>query len=277
MSDQPRLPAPAAGTVRALLQSEAIKSRFQEVLKDRAPQFIASLASLVYSSTALKTCEPNSVIVSALKAAALDLPIEPALGFAAIVPYSNVAQFQIQWKGYVQLALRTNQYSTINVREIYEGMVRGVDPFTGEIKRGEKTGEKVIGYFAYFRLLNGFEKSEYMTVEEVHAHGVKYSKSYGKGGSKWQTDPDAMGRKTVVKKLLTRWGILSIQMQEAVKAESVPDETPEEKQAPVSDVAVSQDTSMPPYSDNAAADADIVASEAEHARKRDAVYGNPNF
>jgi len=220
---QPRLPAPPAGTVRALLQTETVKARFHEVLADKAPLFIASLATLVYASRQLKDCEPYSVIASALKAAALALPIEPSLGFAAIVPYGKDAIFQMQWKGYVQLALRTNQYRNIHVTEVYEGMVHAVDPFTGEIKKGERTGDPVIGYYAFFELLNGFKKEMYMTVAEVQAHGLRYSKTYHKDTSAWKKDPDAMGRKTVIKRLLTRYGILSIEMRQAIQAE-IPDE-----------------------------------------------------
>ena len=221
MSQSPRLPTPPAGTVRALLQTEEIKRRFEQVLKERAPQFIASLAGLVYASEQLKKCDPHSVIVSALKAAALDLPIEPALGFAAIVPYGDKAQFQMQWKGYVQLALRTNQYANINVTEVYTGMVKGVDPFTGRVNKGEKTGDEIVGYYAYLQLVNGFEKEIYMTAAEVTAHGQKYSKTFDKNGSSWKTNPEAMGRKTVLKRLLTRYGILSAAMQKAVSSEAL--------------------------------------------------------
>lgn len=239
MSDQ-RLPAPAAGSVRAFLQAASVRQRFEEVLKDRAPQFIASLSTIVYASKALRECDQNSIIASALKAAALDLPIEPSLGYAAIVPYNGSATFQMQWKGYVQLALRTMQYVNINVTEVYEGMVVGVDPWTNQIKKGERTGDKVIGYYAFFKLSNGFEKEDYMTVEQVLAHGAKYSKTYTNPKSTWKTDPDSMGRKTVLKRLLTRYGIMSVEMRSAVEAEVLPDQdappdapeqSPEQRQA----------------------------------------------
>jgi len=218
------LPAPAAGSVRDLLRMEDVKERFREVLRDRAPQFIASLSSVVYQNKALRQCQPWSVIAAALKAAALTLPIDQNIGHAAIVPYKDTATFQVQWKGYIQLALRTNQYANIHVTEVYDGMVKGVDPFTGEIIKGKRTGDKVIGYYAYFRLLNGFEKSLYMTVEEVLEHGKKYSKTFHKSESTWQKDPDSMGRKTVLKRLITRYGILSVEMQKAIRAEAMPDE-----------------------------------------------------
>lgn len=225
-TEQPRdnLPAPAPGTLRDLLKTERVKQAFADVLRDKAPQFIASLANLVYASKQLRACEPYTVISAALKAAVLDLPIEPSLGFAAIVPYKEQAQFQMQWKGYVQLAHRTAQYANIHVTEVYEGMVKGYDPFTGTIRKGEKTGAKVIGYYAYFKLVNGFEKEDYMTIEEVQAHGQKYSKTYSNQKSAWHTNPDAMGRKTVLKRLITRWGVLSVDMQRAIAAEVPPEE-----------------------------------------------------
>lgn len=225
-TEQPRdnLPAPAPGTIRDLLKTERVKQAFADVLRDKAPQFIASLANMVYASKQLRACEPYTVISAALKAAVLDLPIEPSLGFAAIVPYKEQAQFQMQWKGYIQLAHRSSQYANIHVTEVYEGMVKGYDPFTGTIHKGEKTSGKVVGYYAYFKLVNGFEKEDYMTIEEVQAHGQKYSKTYGNQKSAWHTNPDAMGRKTILKRLLTRWGVLSVDMQKAVAAEVPPEE-----------------------------------------------------
>lgn len=259
------LPTPVAGTVRALLSSESVKRQFHEVMAERAPQFIASLATVVYGSTQLKTCEPQSVIAAALKAASLDLPIEPSLGFAAIVPYGSQASFQMQWKGYIQLALRTNQYANIHVTEVYEGMVKGVDPFTGKVIKGEKTGDKVTGYYGYFKLINGFEKEIYMSVEEVQAHGQRYSKTYHKAGSTWKTDLDAMGRKTVLKRLITRYGILSVDMQKAIQAEVPPEES-----EPVGTNGNGQPDVD--YTDPAQAAAEIEREQAQRARDKAALY-----
>ena len=225
-SESPRdnLPAPSPGTIRDLLKTERVKQAFGDVLQAKAPQFIASLANMVYASKNLRECDPYTVISAALKAAVLDLPIEPSLGFAAIIPYKGQAQFQMQWKGYVQLAHRSSQYANIHVTEVYEGMVKGRDPFTGTIKKGEKTGDLLIGFYAYFKMVNGFEKEEFMTIEEVRAHGKRYSKTFDNKNSAWQTDLNAMGRKTVLKRLLTRWGVLSVDMSRAVQAEVPPDE-----------------------------------------------------
>ncbi len=216
------LPAPASGTIRDLLKTEKVKSAFADVLREKAPQFIATLSNMAYSNKQLRACDPYTIISAALKAVVLDLPIEPSLGFVAIVPYKEAAQFQMQWKGYVQLAHRTGQYARLHVTEIYEGMISGRDLFTGEIKRGEKTGDSVTGFYAYFKMVNGFEKEDYMTLEEVRAHAQKYSKTWNNPNSSWSTNFNAMGRKTVLKRLLTRWGVLSVEMQRAVQAEVPP-------------------------------------------------------
>jgi recombination protein RecT len=223
-----RLPAPAAGGVRDLLQSTMVLQRFERVLGDphKAALFVGSLATLVYASQALKDCEPNSIIAAAIEAAAYDVPIGTTLGYAHLIPYNGKARFQPGWKLYVQLAHRTGQYQRIHVGELYEGQVRGTDPFTGELLRGERTGNTVTGYIAYFKLNTGFEKHVYMTVDELDAHAKKYSKTYSRADSKWKTDFDAMARKTVIKALLSKWGPLSIQMQTVLAADVPPDETP---------------------------------------------------
>jgi recombination protein RecT len=212
---------PRPNSLKSILEGENVKKRFAEVLKDRAPQFITSLTTLVHASKQLSECDPMSVIGAALVAASLDLPIDRNLGFSAIVPYGKQAQFQMQWKGYIQLAHRTGEYEALHVTEVYEGMVLEADPWTGEIKKGTKGGNTITGYYAYFRLRNGFGKEVYMTTEEIHAHAKRYSKTYGQPGSTWTKDFDAMARKTVIKRLLTRWGILSIEMQRAIKEEII--------------------------------------------------------
>lgn len=224
VSTDVRLPAPPPDSVRALLQTAEVQKRFEQVLADRAPQFIASLAQVVYHNPGLKKCDSMSVIGAALVAASLDLPIDPNLGYAAIVPYKDHAQFQMQWKGYVQLAHRTQQYAAIHVTEIYEGEVAAVNRFTGTISFGQRVGDKVTGYLAYFKLLNGFEKFLYMTTEEIDAHGKRYSKSFEHAASPWQTNREVMYRKTPIKLLLKTWGVLSVEMRTAMQAELPPDE-----------------------------------------------------
>lgn len=228
--DDVRLPAPVTGSVRDLLRIPNVQERFREVLADKAPQFIASLANVVYTTPALKDCEPYSVIGAAIVAASLDLPVDKSIGFAHIVPYFDrkrgrqVAQFQLGYKGYIQLALRTGQYRTIHVTEVCAGEVRGVNRMTGELTFGERTSKDVIGFLAYLKMLNGFEKHLYMTTEEVRKHAEKYSKNYGSDKSIWKTNFDAMAKKTVLRGLLGKWGMLSIELRRAMEAEVPPDE-----------------------------------------------------
>jgi len=150
-------------------------------------------------------------------AATLDLPINAALGMAHIVPYSGVGTFQMGWKGFVQLGLRSSQYKTMNATVIYEGQLVKNDQFTGEVEfKAEKSSDKVIGYLFYFKLLNGFEKYTYWTKEQCEAHAKKYSASYKKGYGKWSDDFDSMALKTVTKMGLSKWGILSLELQKAI-------------------------------------------------------------
>jgi len=225
-----RLPAPVPGSVRDLLRTENVKARFQEVLKDRAPQFIASLANLIYATPALRDCEPHSVIAASMIAASLDLPIDKNLGFAYVIPYldnrkhERAAQFQMGYKGYIQLALRTGRYRTLHCTEVYAGEIKGVNRFTGQIEFGEKTSDDVVGYLAYLKLVNGFEKTVYMTVAEIRAHAGRYSKNYGSETGLWQTNFHVMALKTVMRQLLMKWGMLSIELRDAITQELPPDE-----------------------------------------------------
>lgn len=213
--------------VKNYLRGDAIKSRFDNILKDKAAGFTQSIVSLVSSSTNFNGVDPNTIIQSALEAATLDLPINPNLGFAYIIPYGRKAQFQMGYKGFVQLALRTGQYATINATEIYEGELVSKNRITGEIVLDEtkRTGDKIIGYVSYFRLVNGFEKQLHMTIQELEAHGKKYSKSYeskdkyGNSTSIWKNDPHSMMMKTVIKLLLSKYGILSVQLERALTAD----------------------------------------------------------
>lgn len=202
-------------TINSLVASTSVKRRFEEMLGKKAAGFLSSVISIVNGNDQLKACDPNKVLACAAVAASMDLPINPNLGLAYIVPYKGQPQFQMGYKGYIQLAMRSGQYQKIEVNEVYEGEIKIVNRFTGdfEINPEGRTSDKVVGYLAYFRLINGFEKYEYMTVEQVEAHAKRFSQSYGKGFSPWTTDFDAMAKKTVLKRLLSKYGILSIDMQ----------------------------------------------------------------
>lgn len=219
-------------SIKSLLSKEELKNRFNEILKQKSPGFVASIISLVSGSQNFDGCEPNSVIAGALIAATLDLPINPNLGFAYIIPYNSSsgkkAQFQMGYKALIQLALRTGQYKTINATEVYEGELIKHDRLSGELILDEtkQTSKTVIGYAAHFKLINGFEKSLYMTVGELMEHGKKYSKSFSHPSGLWKTNPHVMMLKTVLKFLLSKYGILSVQLEQGIVADqSTPVET----------------------------------------------------
>lgn len=220
-----------APTLSKLLGQDAIKKRFEDILGAKTNSFISSIISATKSNAMLAQCDPNSIISSAVIAATLDLPIQNNLGFAAIVPYNEsykdengqwqkrpVAQFQMQWKGFVQLALRTGQYKILNATPIYKGELQKYNRITGEIEIDEtkKIDNEIIGYVSYFRLLNGFEKYFFMNHAEVAAHGKKYSKSFDNANGMWKKDFPMMALKTVVKLNLSKYGILSVEMQKAL-------------------------------------------------------------
>lgn len=211
----------AQDRIEQLLERVDVKKRFLDVLGKQAPAFISSIISATKANEALKTCEPMTVISSAAIAATLNLPINPSLGFAHIVPYKGKAQFQMGWKGFVQLAIRTGQYKTMNAAEVYEGELKNWNRITGEIELDPtgKVSDKIVGYVAFFRTINGFEKYLYMTVEQIDAHAKRYSQSYGRDFSPWKQNFPAMAMKTVIKLLLSKYGLLSIEMQKALRVD----------------------------------------------------------
>lgn len=208
----------AGSSIKSLMDSPVVKKRFEEVLGKKSPQFMSSIVNLVNGDTNLKKVDQMSVVASAMVAATLDLPIDKNLGYAWVVPYGDKAQFQIGYKGYVQLALRTGQYKSINVVEIHEGELISWNPLTEalDVDFEKKESDAIIGYAGYFELINGFKKTVYWTKAQIEAHKRKFSKS----GFGWQKDYDAMAKKTVLKNMLNKWGILSIEMQQAVKTDS---------------------------------------------------------
>ena len=220
--------------MNAMLDGEKLRGRFNDLLGKRAPQFISSLVSLVNADANMQQAfyeAPMTVIQSALKAASFDLPIDQNLGYAYIVPFKNSkkdadgnwhkvteASFILGWKGMHQLALRTGAYKTINVIDIREGELKSYNRLTEEVDinfiedEDEREKLKVIGYVGYYRLVNGAEKTIYMTVKQIENHEKKNRKGeyMGKG---WRDDFDAMARKTVYRRLIGKWGVMSIDYQ----------------------------------------------------------------
>lgn len=214
-------------SLQGLMNNVGVKKRFEDMLGKKSAGFMSSIMTITNGNAQLQQCDAKTILSAAGIAAALDLPINPNLGFAAIVPYGKEATFQMMYKGYVQLAMRTAQYEALNCSEVYEGELVSRNRVTGQIvfDFDKKVSDKIIGYCAYLKMTNGFEKYLYMTIEEVEAHAKKYSQTYKsskdfiRNKSKWTTDFDAMALKTVLKLLISKWGIMSIDMQTAVLAD----------------------------------------------------------
>lgn len=232
------------------IRGAAVQGSIEQTLKDGADDFTTSLLTVINGNPVLQECDPQEVVRTALKAASMHLPIDPALGLAYIIPYNNnrkereaytdskgvqryrdkwvkqyMPQLQIGWKGFVQLALRSQQYKTINVTDVREGEFRGENRLTGAIDfdwvddTTERNKLPIIGYVGYFRLTNGFEKILFMSYDDLEGHAKKYSKTYANGNGKWADDKAAMSRKTVVKLLISKWGPQSTQIQKALRAD----------------------------------------------------------
>lgn len=207
------------------LQSEGYQKLINNTLgsPEIARKFVAEISTLVGNNPMLANCDNGSILSAGLLAQTLDLPLAPTLGFAYLVPYGNKAQFQIGYKGLVQLALRSGQFERLGSRSVHEGEYVGQDEFGDDMfKFSHDFDEKpVVGYYAYFILNNGFKKTLYMTKAQVNNHALKYSKAYasGKGTNLWKDQFDLMAEKTVLKLLINRYAPLSIEMAKAVQAD----------------------------------------------------------
>ena len=219
------------------ITSPATQKYLTDLLHERKGQFVSNLTALVANNANLQECEPYTLMFAALKATALSLPIEPSLGMAHVIPYKNKkrgvteAQFQLGYKGFQQLALRTGQYKTINTTDVREGEIGKRNRLTGEIEfnfiedEAKRLNTPIIGYVNYFRLLNGFESIFYMSKEEMEQHALHYSQTYRsttayiKEQSRWSLDFDGMARKTVIKLNLSKNGVLSTELADAIRAD----------------------------------------------------------
>lgn len=237
-----------------VIQSDAVKKLINNTLSDsnRAARFVTGITSAVATNHQLQTCSPMSVISGALLGEALNLSPSPQLGEYYLVPYNNKntdeteATFQLGYKGYLHLAIRSGQYKDIDVMDIREGEFLGRDSETGKFKfkfitdEATRLSKPVIGYMAYFEMLNGFRKTLYMSKEEMEIHANTYSKAFDlatykkieagqipqkdmwKYSSFWYKNFDAMAYKTILRQLLSKWGIMSVEMQDAfVKDQAV--------------------------------------------------------
>lgn len=231
--------------LKSVIRAESVQQQFKNALGEHKDAFVASLVELYTGDKQLQACKPQLVIAEALRAATMHLPINKALGFSYIVVYNNKDEngnkvptptFIPGYKGYIQLAMRTAQYRNINADVVYEGELRKVDKLSGAISfDGEKKSDKVVGYFCYFELLNGFSKTLYMSVEDMAKYAKKYSPTikYNNkvtvdlliklaneepktGTVGWMGNFNDMAIKTVIRRLLSKYGYLSVEMQDAI-------------------------------------------------------------
>ena len=236
--------------LKSVIRAESVQQQFQNAIGKHKDEFVASLIDLYTGDPQLQRCKPQAVVAEALRAATMRLALNKALGFAYIIVFNNSVKdpatgqwtkvptptFVPGYKGYIQLAMRTGQYRTINADMVYEGELRNVDKLSGTIAfDGEKKSDKVVGYFCYFELLNGFSKVLYMSVEDMAKYALRYSPSF-KGKEKptfdalvkqaqsgqvssevgWKGNFNDMALKTVIRRLLSKYGYLSIEMMNVI-------------------------------------------------------------
>jgi recombination protein RecT len=202
--------------IAVYMQKDAVKSHFIELMGNHdGTAYIQSVLLAVANEPKLQQCTPESVYISALRAATLHLSVDPSLGQAYLVPFKNrktgkdIATFIPGYKGLYDMAIRTGKYRYINVDHLYEGETIEIDRITGYGKLGGgKIGDAITGYFAAFEMLNGFFKIIYMSVEEIEAHAQQYSRNYGYEDSLWKKEHDKMCRKTILRILIRKWGYI---------------------------------------------------------------------
>ncbi|HFU4209932.1 TPA: recombinase RecT [Streptococcus suis] len=238
-------------TPQQAFNSTAVLEKFRSVLNGRETQFVTSLLSIINSNSYLAKATNTSIMNAAMKAATLNLPIEPSLGMAYVVPYNrsekqgntwvkiNEAQFQMGYRGFIQLAQRSGQIRNINCDIVYKEEFLRYDKVYGTLHLTDEqvdSGE-VVGYFASLELINGFRKMIFWKKEKVVAHAQKYSKTYDKStgdfkpGTPWSTEFDAMAQKTLIKELLSKYAPLSVELQEAIMADNEDSNVNEVKRA----------------------------------------------
>lgn len=221
-------------SLSAYLTNDAVKNQINSIVGGKNGQrFIASIVSAVQATPALKECDNASIVSSALLGESLKLSPSPQLGHYYMVPFNDskrgckVATFQLGYKGYIQLAIRSGMYKKINVVAIKEGELVRFDPLNEEIEvnliqdEEERENANTIGYYAMFEYTNGFRKAIYWSKAKMEAHALKYSKGYKakKGYTFWEKDFDAMAFKTMLRQLISKWGIMSIDMQTAIDSD----------------------------------------------------------
>ena len=218
--------APVKHNAKDFFSKPMVQEKLKELVGKNAPAFATSVLQIVNSNSMLVNADPQTIFSAACRAATLNLPINNNLGFAYIVPFKNnkenkiEAQFQLGYKGYIQLAQRSGQFSRIAATPVYNGQLISENPLLGyEFDWSVKPSGDPIGYVAFFKLINGFTAELYMSKEEVMKHANKYSQTAKKGYGVWKDQFEAMALKTVLKLLLSKQAPLSIDMQKAQMAD----------------------------------------------------------
>jgi recombination protein RecT len=225
-------------SLTAYLSNDAVKNQINSIVGGKnGTRFISSIISAVNANASLQECTNASILSAALLGESLNLSPSPQLGQYYMVPFKNnnagvkVAQFQLGYKGYIQLAIRSGQYKKLNVLAIKEGELINFNPLDEEIEvkliadEAEREKAETIGYYAMFEYTNGFKKAMYWSKEKMKAHAIKYSQGYAadvKKGTKWtfwSKDFDGMAYKTMLRQIISKWGIMSIEMQTALDSD----------------------------------------------------------
>lgn len=224
--------------LKSALATQAIKKQIKSLLGDRSGHFMMAIVQVVEGTPQLQQAEPQSIINAAIASAVLNLPIEKNLGFAYIVPYKDrekgmIAQFQLGYKGYIQLALRSGEYKYINAIEVKEGEIKNYNMLTGELElefiedMDKRLEAKTVGYASYIEFNNGFRNTLFMTESQMKNHAKRYSQSYqydvnyNKKNSNWSKNFEAMALKTVLKLNISKYGALSVEIQKALQTDGM--------------------------------------------------------
>ena len=251
----------------------AVQAKIRELVDKNSASFATSIMQIANSNSMLLNADHTSILNAACMAATLNLPINNSLGFAYIVPYRNKsngkveAQFQLGYKGFIQLAQRSGQFERLVSLPVYQNQLVAKDPISGfkfDWEQEPAENEQAIGYYAYFKLINGFTAELYMTRKQAHNHAKRYSQSFQKSGGIWAENFDAMALKTVIKLLLSRMAPLSVDMQKAVLSD----------QSVVKDVESGQYE----YIDHQANEAENSSglNDAENSSGLNDIVGNPS-
>lgn len=245
-----------------MISTPGYQKMINNTLKDpkRAQRFVASITSAVATNPALQECDPATILSGALLGESLNLSPSPQLGQYYLVPFSNTkkgckdAQFVLGYKGYIQLALRSGYYKHLNVISVKAGELVRFDPLTEDVEVNLNQDElaresaPTVGYLAMFEYLNGFRKTIYWSREKMEAHALRYSKGYAakKGYTFWEKDFDAMAFKTMLRQLISKWGVMSVDLQTAFEKDAAEEEATDYLQAQEPEIpATHQDMALP--------------------------------